>query len=472
MRVQRSLTDDQALWALEAVEGGKTMKEVAEILKVSSSAISALCRGSSYTHLPRDPKHERIGPGRFRGRPKWPMTPERQYQREAIFWENVDRSAGPSACWLFKGQINSSGYGEFDGGKAIVGSNGAHRLAYIFANGLKKNLPRKIFVRHLCANPPCCNPAHLTLGTQRDNMKDRFELHKNRPGPHPVTSPTQEPLAGWTIAFGDPEELKRRALISEFWQQVDRSKGDQSCWIWIGAGRHEFGYGAVYWEGRHTQAARAAYLIVNEMSSDEIPKDFVIRHLCPGASNPSCCNPLHLSIGTQKQNMADRMAAGKYAYGDAHHSTKFSDAQVRELREKYWNTPPNLRPKLEELAAQCGVEDWGTVWRWLNGKSRIKAGGPIGELTDRPTVNSNHARGERHSLVTIPDTVIRELREKYWGMPAQERPTLSTLAAELKSDTSTVRKWLHGKGRISAGGPTGSIVSEYVALDDPAQRLF
>ncbi|MFI7629694.1 HNH endonuclease signature motif containing protein [Microbispora rosea] len=435
--------------------------------------ISALSRGLSYTHLPRNPKHERIGPGRYRGRPRRPETPERRYQREAAFWACVDRSAGPSACWPFQGRRNRNGYGEFDGGKKLVGLVGAHRLAYILANGLTENLPGEVFVRHLCANPPCCNPAHLAVGTQRDNMGDRFRLHENQPGPHPVTTPTPEPPDGWQIAVGDPEELERKALIAEFWQQVDRSDGDQSCWPWVGAGRHDFGYGAVYWEGRHTQAARAAYLIHHGLSADDLPEGAVIRHLCPGGSNPRCCNPGHLAVGTQKQNMADRLAEGRYARGDAHHATKLSDAQVRALREEYWGKPPEQRPKLEELAEKCGVEDWGTVWRWLNGRSRTAAGGPTGELAENLTVKSNHARGDRHALAKVPDTQIRELREKYWNAPSKSRPALSALAIEFNTDTSTVRKWLHGKSRLSAGGPTGENTTGADAVpDNPAQRLL
>ena len=48
----------------------------------------------------------------------------------------------------------------------------AHRVAYRLANG---EIPPGMVVRHMCDNPPCCNPHHLLIGTARDNAMDRVE---------------------------------------------------------------------------------------------------------------------------------------------------------------------------------------------------------------------------------------------------------------------------------------------------------
>jgi HNH endonuclease len=52
----------------------------------------------------------------------------------------------------------------------------AHRVAWEVANGVK--VPAGKVVRHTCDNPPCVNPAHLVLGTQRQNVQDMFARNR------------------------------------------------------------------------------------------------------------------------------------------------------------------------------------------------------------------------------------------------------------------------------------------------------
>ncbi|MGW0792995.1 hypothetical protein ACWD04_33575 [Streptomyces sp. NPDC002911] len=126
------------------------------------------------------------------------------------------------------------------------------------------------------------------------------------------------------MTSGDLKELARKALEAEFWWKTDRSGGDAVCWPWMAASRHDFGYGFVYWEGRHTQAARFASVLHHGLTLARIDSDLVVRHLCPGGSNPGCCNPRRLKLETQKQNMHDRLAQGKCDRGENHFATKVS----------------------------------------------------------------------------------------------------------------------------------------------------
>lgn len=85
---------------------------------------------------------------------------------EQSFWANTDRS-DPAACWEWHGALFTDGYGtiKFKGRQWR-----AHRLAYFLTHPAAN---QTLCVLHRCDNPPCCNPAHLFLGTKTDNAKDR-----------------------------------------------------------------------------------------------------------------------------------------------------------------------------------------------------------------------------------------------------------------------------------------------------------
>jgi hypothetical protein len=70
------------------------------------------------------------------------------------------------------------GYGQFwMHDKRII----AHRYAYELAHGLiVAKDGEEVLVMHSCDNPPCCNPAHLSVGTDLDNIHDM--LAKGRAG--------------------------------------------------------------------------------------------------------------------------------------------------------------------------------------------------------------------------------------------------------------------------------------------------
>jgi hypothetical protein len=75
---------------------------------------------------------------------------------------------GPDECWEWMGARQESGYGviTFDRRQWKT-----HRISAALKFGARA-LDNKLACHH-CDNPPCCNPAHLFLGTHLDNNQDR-----------------------------------------------------------------------------------------------------------------------------------------------------------------------------------------------------------------------------------------------------------------------------------------------------------
>lgn len=94
-----------------------------------------------------------------------------------------------------------------------------------------------------------------------------------------------------------------------------------TCWNWTGDKQN--GYGRIKLNNKKQLSHRVAY----ETWVGPIPSGTSVHHKC---ANPSCCNPEHLQLATQRDNMAEMFARKSYESRIAE-----LEARVAELEAKY-----------------------------------------------------------------------------------------------------------------------------------------
>ncbi len=125
------------------------------------------------------------------------------------FWRNVDVRS-PDACWLWTRSTRGSlGYGAVRIHRPVRRMESAHRVAFMSAHG---PIPRTLQVLHVCDEPRCCNPAHLRLGTQQDNINDAISRNRARNGNIKLTRDQWDTIR---ISPEPTSTLARRHGVSE-----------------------------------------------------------------------------------------------------------------------------------------------------------------------------------------------------------------------------------------------------------------
>lgn len=149
------------------------------------------------------------------------MSDEEQRARDiARFWSLV--SVGQAhECWKWLGETfqGRGDYGRFSvKGKSVR----AHRFVYETIHGA---IADGLVVRHVCDNPTCVNPAHLRIGTPKDNTRDMQDR-----GRRPDRKGEKHPLA--RLNSDQVAEIRRRIAMGETQTKVAAAFGICRAHVW------------------------------------------------------------------------------------------------------------------------------------------------------------------------------------------------------------------------------------------------
>lgn len=152
----------------------------------------------------------------------------------------------------------------------------------------------------------------------------------------------------------------------DVWQYIDR-KGPDECWPWT-RGKTESGYGAVSLDLGSGRRQYGAHVLVAYLRGGSLPgRGLVVRHVC---DNPICCNPAHLVVGTQAENVRDMVVRGRmhrnHARGEALPFARLTEEQVREIRASYVPHKVGHRRLAKRFGVGKTTIEWvlkGGTWR-------------------------------------------------------------------------------------------------------------
>ena len=127
--------------------------------------------------------------------------------------------------------------------------------------------------------------------------------------------------------YGDP--LKRvRSPNGETmaWLQSVVDNPPEGCAAWPFPTKEKVSYGSIRWNNKTYPAHRLALILHGGVDRPELQA----RH--GSCHNPLCCNPLHVSWGTRKENEADKRRDGTRIQGERHYKAALTEADVRAIR--------------------------------------------------------------------------------------------------------------------------------------------
>ena len=178
----------------------------------------------------------------------------------------------------------------------------------------------------------------------------------------------------------------REKDIARFWRKVDKNGPIPAhrpelgpCWLWMAA-KDSSGYGRIWFDN----ALKGAHRVAWEIANGPIPisagyHGACVLHAC---DRGDCVNQSHLFIGTQAENIADTVAKGRTAKGDAtgprrhpermrrgesHGMAKLTELDVLKIRKRLASgeTQASIAADFDVHRVTIGLIKRGKGWKHI-----------------------------------------------------------------------------------------------------------
>ena len=116
-------------------------------------------------------------------------------------------------------------------------------------------------------------------------------------------------------------KIEEGFLLTKFFSNI--SKQENGCWLWTASNTGTY---AQIWNGLKLIGV---HVFSYKTFIGTIPAGLNVCHTC---DNRLCANPMHLFLGTYKDNMQDAKVKGRVAFGEKNGNHKLTEKIVLAIR--------------------------------------------------------------------------------------------------------------------------------------------
>ena len=141
-----------------------------------------------------------------------------------------------------------------------------------------------------------------------------------------------------------------KPILQRIEKKIHRGNNSDDCWLY-GDSPCKAIYPVIKLNAKNVRVHRVMY----ELTYGPIPDGYDVLHKC---DVPRCCNPSHLFLGKDADNIRDCISKGRAnrTRGEEHYRAKLTESIVKEIRARY----TGCRGEQSAFAREYGVST-GTI---------------------------------------------------------------------------------------------------------------